>query len=289
MAARKTTKKMVELIFKRWQFVQDLDYSRPDILGLANTWPQQACALPGPMSNFDWEGDVPLELPMEDLVIYEMHVRGFTWDQSSRTRCPGKYQMIFKISGLKPYGYLGRNICALSSQILNCEEFISWGRAIVQKIRSQKNGKRVLHQRNCLNPNLSKSLNSFPCTRVGPGLLPKKSKVTLFWEKRSLSWHSQSMWHCFRRLNTRTLIPFLRNWTNISSVFCCLLMNKPDQRQFFCWLHTLNLHWTRLLSVALMWYNCIQAHTVGLWRSWIISRNLVSMQLSFCPYMSLMN
>jgi glycogen operon protein len=25
---------------------------------------------------FDWEGDKPLETPMEDLVIYEMHVRG---------------------------------------------------------------------------------------------------------------------------------------------------------------------------------------------------------------------
>lgn len=25
---------------------------------------------------FDWEGDRPLETPMEDLVIYEMHVRG---------------------------------------------------------------------------------------------------------------------------------------------------------------------------------------------------------------------
>jgi glycogen operon protein len=28
--------------------------------------------------DFDWEGDRPLEIPLEDLVIYEMHVRGFT-------------------------------------------------------------------------------------------------------------------------------------------------------------------------------------------------------------------
>lgn len=28
--------------------------------------------------DFDWEGDKPLAIPMEDLVIYEMHVRGFT-------------------------------------------------------------------------------------------------------------------------------------------------------------------------------------------------------------------
>ena len=28
--------------------------------------------------DFDWEGDRQLEIPMEDLVVYEMHVRGFT-------------------------------------------------------------------------------------------------------------------------------------------------------------------------------------------------------------------
>ena len=31
-----------------------------------------------PMQDFDWEGDRPLELPMQDLIIYETHVRGFT-------------------------------------------------------------------------------------------------------------------------------------------------------------------------------------------------------------------
>ena len=28
--------------------------------------------------DFDWENDRPLEMPIEDLVIYEMHVRSFT-------------------------------------------------------------------------------------------------------------------------------------------------------------------------------------------------------------------
>jgi isoamylase len=35
------------------------------------------------VNDFDWEGDRPLEIPMEDLVVYEMHVRGFTRDASS--------------------------------------------------------------------------------------------------------------------------------------------------------------------------------------------------------------
>lgn len=41
--------------------------------------------------DFDWEGDRPLGLPFEDLVIYEMHVRGFTQDRSSGVRFPGTY------------------------------------------------------------------------------------------------------------------------------------------------------------------------------------------------------
>jgi pullulanase/glycogen debranching enzyme len=27
---------------------------------------------------FDWEGDQPLQKELKDLIIYEMHVRGFT-------------------------------------------------------------------------------------------------------------------------------------------------------------------------------------------------------------------
>ena len=35
------------------------------------------------MNDFDWEQDRPLEKPIEDLIIYEAHVRGFTKDESS--------------------------------------------------------------------------------------------------------------------------------------------------------------------------------------------------------------
>ena len=41
--------------------------------------------------DFDWEDDHPLELPLEDLVIYEMHVRGFTRHATSGVRFPGTY------------------------------------------------------------------------------------------------------------------------------------------------------------------------------------------------------
>ncbi len=36
--------------------------------------------------DFDWESDRPLEIPSEDLIIYEMHVRGFTRHSSSNIK-----------------------------------------------------------------------------------------------------------------------------------------------------------------------------------------------------------
>jgi glycogen operon protein len=55
--------------------------------------------------DFDWEGDRPLEIPIEDLVIYEMHVRGFTRHPSSGVRHPGTFAAIReKIPYLKSLG-----------------------------------------------------------------------------------------------------------------------------------------------------------------------------------------
>jgi glycogen operon protein len=41
--------------------------------------------------DFDWQDDRPLEIPAEDLVIYEAHVRSFTRHASSNVRHPGTY------------------------------------------------------------------------------------------------------------------------------------------------------------------------------------------------------
>jgi glycogen operon protein len=55
--------------------------------------------------DFEWEGDRPLGLPFENLVIYEMHVRGFTRDPSSQVKNPGTYAAIReKIPYLKELG-----------------------------------------------------------------------------------------------------------------------------------------------------------------------------------------
>lgn len=54
---------------------------------------------------FDWGTEGHLKTPMEDLIIYELHVRGFTFDPSSGVRCPGTFAGLKeKIPYLKELG-----------------------------------------------------------------------------------------------------------------------------------------------------------------------------------------
>ena len=55
--------------------------------------------------DFDWDNDRPVEIPTENLVIYEMHVRGFTRHPSSGVKFPGTFAGIRqKIPYLKELG-----------------------------------------------------------------------------------------------------------------------------------------------------------------------------------------
>ncbi|CDR34941.1 glycogen debranching protein GlgX [Criblamydia sequanensis] len=47
------------------------------------------CILKDP--SFDWQNDKPLKIPMEETIIYEMHVRGFTKHSSSNVKDAGTY------------------------------------------------------------------------------------------------------------------------------------------------------------------------------------------------------
>ncbi len=54
---------------------------------------------------FDWENDFPPNIPIRDLVIYEMHVRSFTQHPSSKVKYPGTFLGILeKIPYLKKMG-----------------------------------------------------------------------------------------------------------------------------------------------------------------------------------------
>ena len=55
--------------------------------------------------DFDWEDDLPLETPVNDLVIYEMHVRNFTCGAEAGVKHPGTFAGIAeKIPYLKELG-----------------------------------------------------------------------------------------------------------------------------------------------------------------------------------------
>jgi isoamylase len=56
-------------------------------------------------SMFNWEGIQPPNIPMQELIIYEMHIRGLTRDQTSNVSSPATFQgAIEKIPYLKSIG-----------------------------------------------------------------------------------------------------------------------------------------------------------------------------------------
>lgn len=56
-------------------------------------------------TDYEWEGDTPIGRPMEDTVIYELHVRGYTKHDSSGAKRPGTYSgLVEKIPYFKKLG-----------------------------------------------------------------------------------------------------------------------------------------------------------------------------------------
>ncbi len=54
---------------------------------------------------YDWEGDVPLNLPYHEVVAYSLHVRGFTKDPASKVRKKGTFEgVIEKLEYLRDLG-----------------------------------------------------------------------------------------------------------------------------------------------------------------------------------------
>jgi isoamylase len=57
------------------------------------------------LSDYDWEGDEPLRLPMADTIIYETHVRGLTQHPSSGVTHPGTFAgLVEKVPYLRDLG-----------------------------------------------------------------------------------------------------------------------------------------------------------------------------------------
>lgn len=77
-------------------------------LDLSKKWGENIRPILGkiePETHFDWQGDQPLQLPPSSIAIYEMHVRGFTQDPSSKVKHPGTFLgVIEKIPHLERLG-----------------------------------------------------------------------------------------------------------------------------------------------------------------------------------------
>ncbi|RMD52954.1 MAG: glycogen debranching enzyme GlgX, partial [Nitrospirae bacterium] len=57
------------------------------------------------VDDFDWQGDKPLNIPLQNSIIYELHVRGYTVHTSSGVKHPGTFKgLIEKIPYLKSLG-----------------------------------------------------------------------------------------------------------------------------------------------------------------------------------------
>ena len=80
-------------------------WNRMDALGDKNNLATSMRSVVIDLSDYDWEGDKPLNRRMSETIIYEMHVRGFTQSSSSGCKHRGTYAgVIEKIPYLKELG-----------------------------------------------------------------------------------------------------------------------------------------------------------------------------------------
>jgi isoamylase len=80
-------------------------FKRDDAAGTADNLATSMRSVVVDVDDYDWEGDVPLRRPMEEMIIYEMHVGGFTRHPSSGVKHPGTFSgVIEKIPYLKQLG-----------------------------------------------------------------------------------------------------------------------------------------------------------------------------------------
>ena len=65
------------------------------------------------LDDYDWEGDRPLNRPMSETIVYEMHVGGFTKSPTAGVEHPGTFAgIVEKIPYLQVAGRDGRRAAA---------------------------------------------------------------------------------------------------------------------------------------------------------------------------------
>jgi glycogen operon protein len=71
-------------------------FNRDDAVGPADNLATCMRSVVIDVHDYDWEGDQPLRRPMKDMVIYEMHVAGFTRHPSSGVKHPGTFSGVIE-------------------------------------------------------------------------------------------------------------------------------------------------------------------------------------------------
>lgn len=80
-------------------------WERMDALGSHDNVATSMRSVVVDLSDYDWEGDRPLNRPMSESIIYEMHVGGFTRSHSANSNHPGTFSAIIeKIPYLQELG-----------------------------------------------------------------------------------------------------------------------------------------------------------------------------------------
>ncbi|BAZ47625.1 glycogen debranching enzyme GlgX [Nostoc sp. NIES-4103] len=80
-------------------------WKRSDALGAKDNLATSMRSVVIDISDYDWEGDRPINRPMSETIIYEVHVGGFTKSPSSGCKYPGTFSAIIeKIPYLKELG-----------------------------------------------------------------------------------------------------------------------------------------------------------------------------------------
>jgi isoamylase len=80
-------------------------FNRDDAVGPGDNLRTSMRSVVIDVHDYDWEGDQPLRRPMEEMIIYETHVGGFTRDPSSGVKHPGTFSAVIeKVPYLKELG-----------------------------------------------------------------------------------------------------------------------------------------------------------------------------------------
>lgn len=80
-------------------------WKRTDALGSKDNLTTSMRSIVIDIADYDWEGDRPINRPMNESIIYELHVRGFSKSSSSGCKSPGTFSgIIEKIPYLKELG-----------------------------------------------------------------------------------------------------------------------------------------------------------------------------------------